>query len=227
MIQLRVWGEFACFTRPEFKVERVSYPLITPSAARGLLEAIFWRPEIRYEIRRIGVLDFGRQFVMVRNEISSRQGKKPIVASISAERQQRSSLVLREVDYIIHADVRLRSHTREPLPKYLDQIRRRIDRGQCFHTPYFGVREFAANFEPAGGQIPAALDFPLGTMLFDIAFVPDARRVNLRFKVPGSSAIENGYHQAIFVPNSRVANGWWEIPASLYEHLYSLEQGNV
>jgi CRISPR-associated protein Cas5d len=91
-VQLRVWGDYACFSRPEFKVERVSYPVITPSAARGVLEAVFWKPEFRYEIRRVGILKPGLQTVILRNELDDRQGGKPIF--IEDKRQQRSSLIL-------------------------------------------------------------------------------------------------------------------------------------
>lgn len=226
-VELRVWGDFACFTRPEFNVERVSYPIITPSAARGVLEAIFWRPEIRYEIRRIGVLSFGQPFVMVRNEISSYQGKQPLVADLETERQQRSSLILREVDYIIHADVRLQPHAREPLPKYLDQVRRRIERGQCFHTPYLGCREFTANFGSAHGLQPLDIDQRLGTVLFDVAFVPDSERKEMTFRIPGTREIAWGYHHALFAPNSRLGNGWWDVPVDLYQQLYRLGKGDV
>lgn len=227
MVQLRVWGDFACFTRPEFSAERVSYPIITPSAARGVLEAIFWRPEIRYEIRRIGVLSFGQPFVMVRNEVSSYQGKQPLLSTFEEERQQRSSLVLREVDYIIHADVRLRPHAREPLPKYLDQVRRRIERGQCFHAPYLGCREFTANFGPAHGLTPPDAELYLGTILFDIAFVPSLDRKELTFRIPGTRDISWGYHHALFAPYSRLDNGWWDVPADLYKQLYRLEKSDV
>ena len=91
-IKVKVKGEYACFTRPEFKVKRVSYRVITPSAARGVLEAIFWKPEIRYQIREIWVLNLGSQMSFLRNEISDRQHKKPVV--IEDSRQQRTSLVL-------------------------------------------------------------------------------------------------------------------------------------
>src|SRR5436309_2396620 len=117
LVSVRVWGKYACFTRPEFKVERVSYPVITPSAARGLLEAIFWRPEVRYEIRRIGILALGSQTTILRNEISERQGRSPIV--VEAKRQQRSSLVLKDVNYVIEAAVELRPHAKDPLAKYV------------------------------------------------------------------------------------------------------------
>ncbi|MBC7093702.1 type I-C CRISPR-associated protein Cas5, partial [Candidatus Bipolaricaulota bacterium] len=119
---VRIWGEYACFSRPEFKVERVSYPVITPSAARGILEAILWKPEFRYEVRRIGVLKLGTQTAILRNELEDRQGNTPIF--VEDKRQQRSSLILKDVDYLVEAEMVLRSHATDPLPKYLDQFRR-------------------------------------------------------------------------------------------------------
>ena len=224
-IRMRTWAEFACFTRPEFKVERSTYPLITPSAARGILEAIFWKPEIRYEIRRIGVVREGSPMALVRNELSERQNQFPIV--INEKRQQRSSLILRDVEYIIEADLRLEPHASAPLPKYLDQARRRIERGQNFHTPYMGTREFAANFEPAGDTEPEHIDTEVGTMLFDIAFVPSSERPDLDFRARADKSTTGGYAQALFAPDVRLEAGWWNVPVHLYEELYRLERGRV
>lgn len=224
-IRLRTWADYACFTRPEFKVERSTYPLITPSAARGILEAIFWKPEIRYEIRRIGVVKQGSSMVLVRNELAERQGRTPIY--IDEKRQQRSSLILRDVEYIVEADIKLQPHATAPIAKYLDQARRRIKRGQCFHTPYMGTREFAANFEPADDRQPSDEDIPIGTMLFDIAFVPSDERSELDFRLRGSESPVGGYAQAIFAQDVRVESGWWTVPANLYGELYRLERGHV
>jgi CRISPR-associated protein Cas5d len=211
---------------PQFKAERSSYPIVTPSAARGILEAVFWRPEIRYEIRRIGVVKPGTPMVIVRNELSDRQGQSPIV--IDKKRQQRSSLILRDVEYVIEADIRLRDHATEPLPKYLDQVRRRIERGQYFHTPYMGTREFAAYFEPAGNITPpSSEDVNLGTILFDIAFVPSAERNDLSFQQAHPNTPTNGYAQAIFAQDVWLKSGWWTIDPSLYQTLYRLEGGHV
>jgi CRISPR-associated protein Cas5d len=224
-IRLRTWSDFACFTRPEFKVERSSYPIITPSAARGICEAIFWKPEIRYEIRRIGVVKPGSPMVIVRNELGERQSQSP--STIDEKRQQRSSLILRDVEYIIEADIRLRKHATEPVAKYLDQARRRINRGQYFHTPYMGTREFAAYFESANGLTPIEEDVHLGTMLFDIAFVPSASRSDLDFRSRTSATPVSGYAQAIFAEDVNLKAGWWTVPATLYQELYRLEQGHV
>lgn len=224
-IKIRTWGEYACFTRPEFKVERSTYPMITPSAARGILEAIFWRPEFRYEIRRLGVVKYGSPMVIVRNEISDRQSKTPIQAD--AKRQQRSSLILRDVEYLIEADIILRQHTRDPLAKYLAQVNRRIERGQCFHTPYLGTREFAAFFEPTGDRTPQVIDMALGVMLFDIAFIPSGSRSELDFRKPDVAEPVGGYTHALFSTGARLEGGWWTIPSDRYQELYRLERGDV
>lgn len=224
-VNVRVWGDFACFTRPEFKVERVSYPMITPSAARGVLEAIYWKPEFRYEIRRIGVVKMGSQMVILRNEIADRQGKLPIL--IEEKRQQRSSLILRDVEYLIQADVVLRPHVRDSIAKYLDQLRRRLARGQCFHTPYLGTREFAASFEPGSNQSPEDLNTHLGNMLFDIAFIESAHRQETDFRLPGRGTAVSGFAHALFIPDARLNQGWWEIQPDQYKELYQREIGDV
>ena len=221
-VTVRVWGEYACFTRPEFKVERVSYPVMTPSAARGLLEAIFWKPEFRYEIRRIGVLKPGKQMVILRNEIGERQGRKPLY--VEDHRQQRSTLLLKDVAYIIEAEMRLRSHATDPVIKYVEQFVRRVERGQYHHTPYLGTREFAAHFAPVNGEEPAPFDLTIGTMLFDIAFIEDPNRAELEFKRPGRAEPVKGYAMALFF-EAEVKSGWLAIPPEKYLELYRLEEG--
>lgn len=224
LISVHVWGKYACFSRPEFKVERVSYPVITPSAARGVLEAIFWRPEMRYELRRIGILALGSQTTILRNEISDRQGLTPIV--VEAKRQQRSSLVLKDVDYVIETAIVLRPHAKDPPAKYFDQIERRIARGQCYHTPYLGTREFAANFEPWDGHQPEPLDLTIGTMLFDLAFVESQHRNELAFRRPNRDEPANGFAHALYF-DARIENGWLIVPAHRYRDLYRLEGSHV
>ncbi len=174
-VAVKVFGEYACFSRPEFKVERVSYPVVTPSAARGILEAIFWKPEFRYEIREIDVLKLGTQVSILRNEIADRQSQRPIM--IEKNRQQRTSLILKDVEYVIRAELALRKPGAEA-GGYLDQFNRRIEAGQCHHRPCLGTREFAAAFEPAssddcGERRNPQLTMHLGNMLFEIAFVED------------------------------------------------------
>lgn len=162
-VSIRAWGDFACFTRPEMKVERVSYPVITPSAARGILEAIYWEPQMYYLIDSIHIIRRGRWISFRRNEVTSvismdnaknwMNGTRK-VSSIQAgggavDGTQRNMLALQGIEYLITAEVRLTSLARQPrcnLAKYLDQIKRRASSGKCFHRPAFGVREFDANF---------------------------------------------------------------------------------
>jgi CRISPR-associated protein Cas5d len=198
-ITIRVWGDYACFTRPEMKVERVSYPVMTPSAARGILEAIFWEPQIHYWIDTIHVIKRGRWFAFRRNEveqvISMTNAKTwmtepdkvvPIQAG-GGVGTQRNMLALQEVEYLITAEVRLTEIGKHaPLPKYLDEIKRRALGGKCFHRPAFGVREFAADFEYEE-DAPSALERrtqelgidcrayneDLGLMLYDVFTLED------------------------------------------------------
>lgn len=169
---LKVWGEFACFTRPEMKVERVSYDVITPSAARAVFEAILWKPEIRWTLTRIEVLRPVRWISVRRNEVgaiaSETTAKQSGGLYIEDQRQQRAGLILRDVAYRLHArfDVvdgakhihrypelrgRFPAESEEAQPenpaKYLAMFQRRARKGQCFNQPYLGCREFSAFFE--------------------------------------------------------------------------------
>lgn len=188
-VRLKVWGEFACFTRPEMKVERVSYDVMTPSAARGILEAIYWKPQFQWCVRRIHVLAPIRRFSILRTEVKS----KAVVSSVQKgdryfvndDHTQRHTLALRDVAYLIEADVRLspayQDDENNNVVKHRDQFRRRVARGQCHHRPVLGCREFAAQFaEPDGSEQPPTemlgRNEPLGRMLFDIAYAPDEAR---------------------------------------------------
>jgi len=163
-VSIRVWGDFACFTRPEMKVERVSYPIITPSAARGVLEAIFWEPQIYYLIDALRVVKKGRWASFRRNEVISvvsldsaknwmkESGKfAPIQAGGGAQDgTQRNMLALEDVEYIISAEIRLTELGQtagQRLLKYSEEIERRSKQGKCFHRPSLGMREFAADFD--------------------------------------------------------------------------------
>ncbi|MFZ2088825.1 MAG: type I-C CRISPR-associated protein Cas5c [Desulfobaccales bacterium] len=221
--RLKVSGEFACFSRPEFKVERVSYPVMTPSAARGVLEAIFWKPEFRWEVREIQVLRHGGEFVILRNELEERQGQTPVF--VEDKRQQRASLILKDVSYLIAAYLRLAPHAKAPLAKYLSQFERRLERGQCHHPPYLGTREFAAAFEPAdGAEDPRPWDQDLGTMLFDLAFREDAQRNEMTFHRHGPDGAREakGYAEALFF-KAQLSSGVLKVPAEKYQELYRLE----
>ena len=189
-IKLHVWGDYACFTRPEMKVERVSYDVITPSAARGIVEAIHWKPALRWVITRLHVLHPIRFDTLRRNEVG---GKIPATKARTAmnrgtteglfniveeDRQQRAATVLRDVAYVIEARFELtdRADTDDTAAKHLSMFNRRAARGQCFHRPCLGVREFPADFEPVEGQMPSSRlspgegDRDLGWMLYDIDY---------------------------------------------------------
>ena len=187
-LQVRVDGPYACFTRPEMKVERVSYDVMTPSAARGLLEAIFWKPAFTWRVRRIHVLKPIRRQSILRTEVNSVQSarsargwaKNDGVGGYPADddHTQRHTLALRDVAYLIEADVHLVGYGTDEHPaKYRDQFRRRVERGQCFHRPYLGCREFAATFGPPTGD-ETAIDRSedLGRILFDLDYSAEGDR---------------------------------------------------
>ncbi len=182
LLAVRVWGDFACFTRPEMKVERVTYPVITPSAARGVLEAIFWKPEFRWSVREIWVLKPVNYFSILRNELNSRQSERAAAGwrqngggyDATADRAQRHTLALRDVEYLIRAELEVRPDVNEDPAKFRDQFRRRVRSGRCFAIPYLGCREFAAAFgEPSGDERPIDWTEEIGPMLLDIAYQPD------------------------------------------------------
>lgn len=193
-IRLHVWGDRACFTRPEMKVERVSYDVITPSAARGILEAIHWKPAIRWIVDRIHVLKPVRFESIRRNEVGGkisaanakaamRSGRvEGLVAYVDEDRQQRAATVLRDVAYVIEAHFELteRADASDSEGKHLDIFNRRARRGQCFHSPCLGVREFPASFALLEGDVPLPQpheslrgEQQLGWMLHDIDFAND------------------------------------------------------
>lgn len=185
-VRLHVWGELACFTRPEMKVERVSYDVITPSAARGILEAIYWKPQIRWVVNRLHVMRPIRFTSLRRNEVGAKisassaasamkAGKGNIGLYVEAERQQRAALLLRDVAYVIEAHFEIISGEANE-GKHLDQFNRRARMGQCFTRPVLGCREFAADFELMEGDALPPVDQSLigekdlGWMLHDIDF---------------------------------------------------------
>ena len=181
-LEVKVWGEFACFTRPEMKVERVTYPVMTPSAARGVLESIFWKPEFHWEVEEIWVLQPIRYFSILRNEINSRQTAQIARGwqregggfAATADRAQRHTLALRDVAYIIRARPMVRDGVQEDPAKYRDQFRRRVKDGRCFATPYLGCREFSAWFSaPDGNEAPLEINEDLGNMLLRMDYLPD------------------------------------------------------
>ena len=185
-VHLRVWGDNACFTRPEMKVERVSYDVMTPSAARGVLEAILWKPAIRWIVTRIDVLNPIRWESVRRNEVSDvvpvssvrtamNKGGQ-LALYIEDKRQQRAGLFLRDVDYLIqaHFELTAKAGPEDNLRKFAEMFRRRAEKGQCFNQPYLGCREFSAAFawgDPAENLLtPIAETRDLGWMLHDIDY---------------------------------------------------------
>lgn len=180
-LEVEVRGDFACFTRPEMKVERVSYPVMTPSAARGVLEAIFWKPEFTWRVERIEVLREIRFFSILRNEVNTRQSERTARSwmqkgggfAAEEDRAQRHTLALRDVAYRIVAGIELRPHVTDDVAKYRDQFRRRVEAGRCFATPYLGCREFAAAFGPPSRRPPIAVTDDLGSVLLGIDYAPD------------------------------------------------------
>ncbi len=213
---LEVCGPFACFTRPEMKVERVSYDVITPSAARAIFEAILWKPAISWRIRRIEILAPIRWASVRRNEVASvaSLGKKAIF--IEDDRQQRAGLLLRDVKYRLFAEFDYISPKNlkvseikkpgnssgggdscagkadESEAKYASMFERRARNGQCFNQPYLGCREFAAQFRlvdpEAEPAAPIAETRDMGWMLYDLDFTDPEKPKPLFFK----AKIDNG-----------------------------------
>lgn len=183
---LEVSGDYACFTRPEMKVERVSYDVITPSAARSVFEAILWKPAIRWEVRQIEVLKPIRWMSVRRNEVASKvsvrnaqtamnSGVGNLGLYIEEDRQQRAGLFLRDVAYRLHADLLPAGGDALANPaKYREMFERRAEKGQCVNQPYLGCREFAARFrlvDDLSSESPALDESrDLGWMLYDMDF---------------------------------------------------------
>jgi len=170
IVRVKVTGDYACFTRPDLKVERMSYPCMTPSAARGILDSILWKPEFQWYVRRILVLNPIKFDSVKRNEIKTQQNKDPII--IEDKRVQRNSIILKNVSYIIEASIYQDNfNTKNPPIKYLEMFKRRVRKGQCFRRPFLGTREFVAEFMEANdNEKPITDTMPIGSMLFDIYY---------------------------------------------------------
>ena len=216
-LSIRVWGDFACFTRPEMKVERVSYEFMTPSAARGVLEAIFWKPQFDWVVERIDVLKPVRFSSVLRNEVKDKIAFRTVQKwpedgghyDVTDRRTQRHALVLRDVAYNIHASMRLRPGVNDNPAKYRDQFQRRVRKGQCFWRPYLGCREFSAYFSPVDpGELAFPMDMAIGRMLFDLKY--DDRIKKKTF----------GQGTPVFF-DARLTQGTLEVPTSLYDELLS------
>ncbi len=189
IVRVKVQGEFACFTRPDLKVERMTYPCMTPSAARGILDSILWKPEFQWYLRRIIVLKPVSFFSVKRNEINTKQGINPII--VEERRAQRNSIVLKDVAYIIEASIYQKEKSdKNPLKKYVEIFKRRVRKGQCYRRPFLGTREFPAEFrEPDGFEKPILEPIPIGSMLFDIFYNEDGKASPLFFY---DVSVENG-----------------------------------
>ena len=195
-IKLHVWGYWACFTRPEMKVERVSYDVMTPAAARGILEAIHWKPAIRWEIDRIHVLRPIKFQTFRRNEVASkipaqkartamaRDSLDGLALAIDDDRQQRATIALTNVAYVIeaHFEKTEKAGPGDNPGKHAEMFKRRAASGQCFHRPCLGCREFAADFELIDGAFPVSTlpeadrSRDLGWMHYDIDFSGDDKK---------------------------------------------------
>lgn len=183
---LEVSGDFACFTRPEMKVERVSYDVMTPSAARAVFEAILWKPAICWRVRRIEVLKPIRWISLRRNEVGAvvsvsnvksamSKGAGDLALYVEDERQQRAGLFLRDVRYRLHADLEVlpNAGANNPPPKFWEMFERRASKGQCVNQPYLGCREFACDFRLVDANeavVPIAETRDLGWMLHDMDY---------------------------------------------------------
>ncbi len=205
---LEVWGPMACFTRPELKVERVSYDVITPSAARAIFEAIFWKPAIHWQVTKIEVLNPIKWTSVRRNEVGAVASKNPIF--IEEKRQQKNTLLLQDVRYRIWAKLEFiprrkrknedpnmfdsEEHQDENPGKYNAMFERRASKGQCFNQPYLGTREFSASFRLVN-PVTDVLDEPiaesrdLGIMLYDMDFESDPKNPPAMFY---RARMENG-----------------------------------
>lgn len=221
VVKIRVKGDYACFTQPALKVERMTYPCMTPSAARGVLECILWKPEFQWVIKRIKILKPISFSSFKRNEISSIQSGAPI--DVQEKRCQRNSIVLRDVEYIIEAVIYMSEKniqkvkdrdkkegrtSCEPIVKYREMFNRRLKKGQCWHQPYLGTREFSCDFFPVTQEDEEKaeklnLTYPIGSMLFDILYDKE--------------------HNAtpIYMTNALVTNSTLECPDELNERMLS------
>ena len=213
MIQLEVWGAYALFSRPELKVERVSYDVPTPSAARGIVEAVYYHPGLRWVIDRIHVLNPIRFVSIRRNEVTDKisgrnvrqaaqRGGQPLYLVTSQKIVQRSSLLLQDVHYVIEAHFEMtdKAAPSDNPGKFQDIVTRRMERGQCFHTPYFGCREFPVSFRRwPGGPIPTIDETrDLGLMLYDFDYSDPAAITPTYFRARLEHGVLNTQNCEVF-----------------------------
>lgn len=227
-LALRATGPLACFTRPELKTERMTYPVLTPSAARGMCESVLWKPQMRWRIDRIKVLSpiaftsFRRNEVAVGAPTPPRSvldsGGKYDTLIVEDRRQQRNTVALRDVDYVIEARIELtdRAGSGDSLSKYVAMFQRRLERGQHFHQPYLGCREFPADLEPVDEHTPQPIPETrdLGLMLWDLEFTQSQntkgpRRKTMAWRTPDGPV--EGFARPVFFA-ARLVNGVLEVP---------------
>lgn len=208
-VRVKVTGEFACFTRPDLKVERMTYPCMTPSAARGVLDSILWKPEFQWWIHRIIVLNPIKFISIKRNEIIDKQGENPIsIDELKNDgkpkyRTQRNSIILKDVAYIIEASVYQKGFDpKNPLKKYAEMFKRRVKKGQCWRRPYLGTREFSSEFYgPDDNEQLLPGIYPIGSMLFDVFYD------------------EKGKAEPLFFFDAKIENGVLECPNEANEKM--------
>ena len=213
MIQLEVWGAYALFSRPELKVERVSYDVPTPSAARGIVESVYYHPGLRWYIDRIHVLNPIRFVGIRRNEVTDKisgrnvrqaaqGGGQPLYLVTSQKIVQRSSLLLQDVHYVIEAHFEMtdKAAPSDNPGKFQDIVTRRMERGQCFHTPYFGCREFPVSFRRwPGGPTPTIDETrDLGLMLYDFDYSDPAAITPTYFRARLEHGVLNTQNCEVF-----------------------------
>ena len=198
-IQVEVWGDYACFTRPEMKTERVSYDVMTPSAARGLLDSLYWHPGLRWVIDRIHVCRPIRFTNIRRNEVKDKisarnvktvmeRGAGELYLAAPESIQQRAAMVLQDVRYVIdaHFDLTEKAAPSDSPGKFQDIVKRRLERGQCYSMPYFGTREFPVKFELCEQLPPCPEELlgehDLGWMLLDMDYSDPANITPMFFR---------------------------------------------
>ncbi|MDA3900188.1 MAG: type I-C CRISPR-associated protein Cas5c [Spirochaetes bacterium] len=221
IVRVKVSGDYACFTRPDLKVERMSYPCMTPSAARGILDSILWKPEFQWYVRRILVMNPVRFTSIKRNEIKSKQAKTPLI--IENIRAQRNSIILKDVSYIIEASVYQDPVSEQnPPKKYTEMFKRRVKKGQCYRRPFFGTREFAVEFEtPNDKEIPISETIPIGSMLFDIFYDEEGIPAPFFFY---DVAIVDGVLECPEEENLKMMKSSHKIVPVDYEHMSIIEE---
>lgn len=223
-LMLRIRGQLACFTRPELKAERVSYPVMTPSAARGVLEAVLWKPAIRWRVERVRVLSPIEFTSFRRNEVGAvaatpsraavETGGEYTSFWIEDRRQQRNTVALRNVDYVIEArfDLTQKAGPSDNRAKFVDMFRRRVEGGQYFHHPYLGCRELTGDVMSVDDDTPAPVTDTrdLGLMLWDIDFGTDDKG--------------RPHNRPIFFA-AKLENGILEVPADPSATLHTTDGG--